>query len=57
MRKNLESVLGNNPFLWCCPTVTPGSGLKYQLVESDGKWMDLLTSKAHVRGHDGGWDV
>jgi len=35
MRRNIESILGNNPLLWCCPTVTPGSGLKYGLAESD----------------------
>ncbi|KAF8236805.1 zf-DHHC-domain-containing protein [Tricholoma matsutake] len=37
IRRNIESVLGRNPLLWCCPTVTPGSGLKYELAESDGK--------------------
>lgn len=35
IRRNIESVLGRNPLLWCCPTVTPGSGLKYELAESD----------------------
>ncbi|KAJ7170161.1 zf-DHHC-domain-containing protein [Mycena filopes] len=34
-RRNIESVLGQNPWLWCWPTTTPGSGLKYQLTEGD----------------------
>ncbi|TFK56613.1 palmitoyltransferase PFA4 [Heliocybe sulcata] len=33
-RRNIASVLGNNPWLWCWPTVVPGTGLKYQLAES-----------------------
>ncbi|KAI0640069.1 palmitoyltransferase PFA4 [Trametes polyzona] len=35
MRKNIESVLGANPLLWCCPTVPPGNGLKYPLADGD----------------------
>ncbi|KIJ66242.1 hypothetical protein HYDPIDRAFT_86668 [Hydnomerulius pinastri MD-312] len=31
VRRNIASVLGSNPLLWCCPTVPPGTGLKYQL--------------------------
>ncbi|KAG2368853.1 zf-DHHC-domain-containing protein [Suillus spraguei] len=27
VRRNIASILGNNPFLWCCPTVPPGTGL------------------------------
>ncbi len=35
-------MLGTNPLLWCCPNVGPlGTGLKYQLAESDGKWVEL----------------
>ncbi|EGO30996.1 hypothetical protein SERLADRAFT_455490 [Serpula lacrymans var. lacrymans S7.9] len=34
-RRNITSVLGDNPLLWCCPTVTPGTGLKYQLSIGD----------------------
>jgi len=30
-------MLGTNPLLWCCPNVGPlGTGLKYQLAESEG---------------------
>lgn len=37
-------MLGTNPLLWCCPNVGPlGTGLKYQLAESDGKWVELST--------------
>lgn len=57
MRRNMESILGNNPLLWCCPTVTPGSGLKYELAETDGKWIDLSALKVQdARRCDGGWD-
>ncbi len=35
-------MLGTNPLYWCCPNVGPlGTGLKYQLAESDGKWVEL----------------
>ncbi|KZP25294.1 zf-DHHC-domain-containing protein [Athelia psychrophila] len=34
-RRNVESILGPNPLWWCWPTVTPGTGLKYQLADSD----------------------
>jgi len=34
-RRNIASVLGDNPLLWCWPTVPPGTGLKYQLAESN----------------------
>ncbi|KAI0067973.1 zf-DHHC-domain-containing protein [Artomyces pyxidatus] len=34
-RRNIESVLGKNPLMWFCPTVPPGTGLKYQLAEGD----------------------
>ncbi|KAF4573227.1 Palmitoyltransferase [Pleurotus pulmonarius] len=34
-RRNLESVLGTKPWLWCWPTVTPGTGLKYDLAENE----------------------
>ncbi|KAI0348281.1 zf-DHHC-domain-containing protein [Trametopsis cervina] len=32
-RKNIESILGQSPLLWCCPTVTPGTGLKYPVSD------------------------
>lgn len=41
-RRNVESMLGKNPLLWCCPNVGPlGTGLKYQLAEKDGKWVEV----------------
>ncbi|TFK41869.1 DHHC palmitoyltransferase-domain-containing protein [Crucibulum laeve] len=40
-RKNIESVLGSNPLLWCWPTVTPGTGLRYQLADRDSEWNEL----------------
>ncbi|TBU62562.1 zf-DHHC-domain-containing protein [Dichomitus squalens] len=36
LRRNIESILGSNPLLWCWPTVPPGNGLKYQLADGDG---------------------
>ena len=54
MRKNIESILGNNPLLWCFPTVTPGSGLKYEVAESDGKWTVSALKVGDVRRRDGG---
>lgn len=47
-RRNVESILGTNPLLWCCPNVGPlGTGLKYQLAESDGKWIELTARDPH----------
>lgn len=43
-RRNIESMLGPNPLLWCCPNVGPfGTGLKFQLSEKDGKWVEVST--------------
>ncbi|KAA1468130.1 zf-DHHC-domain-containing protein [Dentipellis sp. KUC8613] len=41
VRRNIESILGTSPLLWCLPSKPPGTGLKYQLAEGDGKWIDL----------------
>ncbi|KAG2117985.1 DHHC palmitoyltransferase-domain-containing protein [Suillus discolor] len=35
VRRNIASILGNNPLLWCCPTAPPGTGLRYQLSVAD----------------------
>jgi hypothetical protein len=41
-RRNVESMLGTNPLLWWCPNVGPlGTGLKYQLAEWEGKWVEV----------------
>ncbi|KAI0297589.1 DHHC palmitoyltransferase-domain-containing protein [Multifurca ochricompacta] len=41
-RRNVDSMLGTNPLLWCWPNVGPlGTGTKYQLAEGDGKWVEL----------------
>jgi palmitoyltransferase ZDHHC6 len=34
-RRNIESVMGIDPFLWCWPTRTPGNGLRYELSEGE----------------------
>ncbi|KAJ7070731.1 zf-DHHC-domain-containing protein [Mycena amicta] len=33
-RRNIDSILGKNAWLWCWPTRTPGSGLKYEITSS-----------------------
>jgi palmitoyltransferase len=39
-RRNIESILGTKRSLWCCPTRTPGSGLKYELSNTEGnEWL------------------
>jgi len=40
-RRNIASVLGDDPKIWCWPTVPPGTGLKFQLAEGDGKWVEF----------------
>jgi len=52
MRRNIESVLGANPLLWCCPGRTPGSGLKYGLSNKDGEWNDLSAHQDKETPHD-----
>ncbi|KAI0078856.1 zf-DHHC-domain-containing protein [Panus rudis PR-1116 ss-1] len=36
LRRNIASVMGDNPLLWCWPTVPPGNGLRYPLAEGHG---------------------
>jgi len=42
-RRNIDSVLGPNPLLWCWPSVTPGNGLRYQLTPGEGVLVELST--------------
>lgn len=44
-RRNIESVLGSNLWLWCWPSRTPGTGLRFELAEGDGKWVELTQSE------------
>ncbi|KAF8215863.1 zf-DHHC-domain-containing protein [Mycena galopus ATCC 62051] len=57
-RRNIESILGKNPWLWCWPSVTPGSGLKYELTEDDGKWVQMTKiPQEGERRRDAAWKV
>ncbi|KJA28514.1 hypothetical protein HYPSUDRAFT_129104 [Hypholoma sublateritium FD-334 SS-4] len=38
---NIKSILGPRPVLWCCPTTTPGTGLKYSLSNAEGEFISL----------------
>jgi palmitoyltransferase len=49
VRRNIASILGNNPLLWCCPTVPPGTGLKYQLSVADGEWNEQAAAQNRRR--------
>jgi len=51
MRRNIESVLGPNPLLWCCPSRTPGSGLKYELSNNDGEWIESSALRSRDTSH------
>lgn len=52
IRRNIDSVLGPNPLLWCWPGVKPqGNGLKYPLAEGNGKWVEFS-----MRRNEGGVD-
>ncbi|KAF5388519.1 hypothetical protein D9757_004693 [Collybiopsis confluens] len=42
-RRNIESVLGSNPWFWCWPTRTPGNGFRYELTEGEGVLVELST--------------
>ena len=52
MRRNIESVLGTNPILWCWPSRTPGSGLKYELSNSEGELLNLSFWKSRGTHED-----
>lgn len=52
MRRNIESILGPNPLLWCYPGRTPGSGLKFGLSDKDGEWNDLSALQDGKTCHD-----
>ncbi len=49
--RNIKSVLGPRPLLWCCPTTTPGTGLRYGLSNAEGELIFLSHRKAE--GQDG----
>jgi len=48
-RRNVASILGPNPLFWCWPSPTPGTGLKYQLADGDGKWIELSKAVEQYR--------
>lgn len=31
--------------MWCCPSAPLGNGLKYPVVEADGKWFELYQDR------------
>ncbi|PFH52267.1 hypothetical protein AMATHDRAFT_140409 [Amanita thiersii Skay4041] len=35
VRRNIDTILGPNPLLWCWPTRVRGSGLKYEVSDGD----------------------
>jgi palmitoyltransferase len=47
VRRNFEAVLGRNPWLWCWPNKTPGSGLKFEIA-GDGKWIELTKTRDNL---------
>ncbi|KAH7925173.1 zf-DHHC-domain-containing protein [Leucogyrophana mollusca] len=51
-RRNIAAVLGSNPLMWCCPTVPPGTGLKYQLSVGDGEWNENSAAQKRRRRAD-----
>ncbi|THV07488.1 palmitoyltransferase PFA4 [Dendrothele bispora CBS 962.96] len=50
-RRNIESVLGTNFWLWCCPTRTLGNGLKYELNAVDGEPLESWPPKDPDHSH------
>lgn len=53
--RNICSVLGNSPLFWCWPIPAQGTGLKYELAEGDGKWIELNTRafpNVYMNGHE-----
>ena len=49
-------MLGDNPWLWCWPTVPPGNGLKYPVVDPNGEWMELQGRAAEFSRRMGAWE-
>lgn len=52
MRRNIMSILGPNPLLWCCPTHVSGSGLKYELSDKDGECDMSSAPQARARSQE-----
>ncbi|KAG7452276.1 zf-DHHC-domain-containing protein [Guyanagaster necrorhizus] len=53
-RRNIESVLGPSPLLWCYPARALGNGLKYDINEG-GKWIELTEPREQYER--GGWEA
>ncbi|KAG5342039.1 hypothetical protein C0989_005719 [Termitomyces sp. Mn162] len=53
-KRNIESVLGKNIFLWCWPRPAIGNGLKYEMIDSDGEWTSLSVREKMAREQDEG---
>jgi palmitoyltransferase len=51
-KRNIVSVLGSNPLLWCWPTIPPGNGLNYQLSVVDGEWNEQTAERSRRRRAD-----
>ncbi|GLB35853.1 putative mediates the reversible addition of palmitate to target proteins, thereby regulating their membrane association and biological function [Lyophyllum shimeji] len=53
-RRNVESVLGKNPLLWCWPNPAPGNGLKFELAGGDdgAVWPPRDPTMVHREGTD-----
>ncbi|KAF8971687.1 DHHC palmitoyltransferase-domain-containing protein [Flammula alnicola] len=54
-RRNIESILGQRPLLWCCPTRTPGTGLRYELSSAEGEILpnpESTSESSSVEGTD-----
>ncbi|KAL4070666.1 zf-DHHC-domain-containing protein [Scleroderma citrinum] len=43
--RNVTSMLGNNPLLWCCPLAPQGTGLKFQLSGEVGESSNFPLSR------------
>ena len=61
MMKNIKTVLGPNPLLWCWPTVPPGDGLNFEIVQGNlslapSATLPILTRKVLTDGeYTGQW--
>jgi hypothetical protein len=52
MLRNIESVFGASPALWCGSGTTVGNGVKFDVATDDGEWIEL---QAHASAQRRRW--
>jgi len=52
--RNIRAVLGDNPLLWCWPQPMRGDGLRFEVADGTGKWIEFHRDRGDQEGEDAG---